>query len=588
MKKVTLLISQSKAENALLTLRQEGVLHVSYVKPPAAESIDELKSKLLNYEKAINVLPEGVDNQKEYSKGVDYTDITRSILTMEERRKRFIQNEKDIKDKIAEQKIWGSFSPRDAKMLNESGVFFKLYSCTKKEFKKIPEDKIVRIINQKGSIIYFVLVAREADEALPFNEISIPEKSLDELQEELKANTLDIKLTEKEISELAGFRDILVKEKEKLEKSLEFSLVQNSMGIEEGFSYMQGYCPVTRIKSLKQAASGNKWGLLVQDLDENEEAPVLLSDSFLSRVIKPVFDFMGTVPGYREYDISQVFLIFFSVFFAMLIGDAGYGLLFVLATFILRRKFSKAPAEPFLLFYILSFSTVIWGALSGTWFGYEKIAGMPFFKLFIVDSVNSYIDSNMENIIKLNFIIGLIQLSIAHLMVGLRLRKTLKIIGQLGWILVLWGLYFLAGNVVLNKQFPEIAKWLLISGAVLVILFSEFNRKNVIKGIFSGLGNLLNNFVNSFAHIVSYLRLFAVGYASVTIASSFNDMALSLGWGNILSGLGFALILLFGHGLNIVLGGMAVIVHGIRLNMLEFSGHLNMQWSGTEYKPFKG
>ncbi|NQT06695.1 MAG: hypothetical protein HQ575_04045, partial [Candidatus Omnitrophica bacterium] len=101
------------------------------------------------------------------------------------------------------------------------------------------------------------------------------------------------------------------------------------------------------------------------------------------------------------------------------------------------------------------------------------------------------------------------------------------------------------------------------------------------------LGNLPLSIISAFSDVVSYLRLFAVGYASVIVANSFNNMAMEAGFGSIASGLGAAFILFFGHALNIALGIIAVVVHGIRLNMLEFSGHLGMQWSGREYKPFK-
>jgi len=73
----------------------------------------------------------------------------------------------------------------------------------------------------------------------------------------------------------------------------------------------------------------------------------------------------------------------------------------------------------------------------------------------------------------------------------------------------------------------------------------------------------------------------------VVLASTFNDMAASIGFNSIIAGLGAALILFLGHSLNIILGFMAVIVHGVRLNMLEFSGQMNMEWSGKEYAPFK-
>ena len=125
----------------------------------------------------------------------------------------------------------------------------------------------------------------------------------------------------------------------------------------------------------------------------------------------------------------------------------------------------------------------------------------------------------------------------------------------------------------------------LSAGVALVLLFQNFQR-NVVKGVLATLADLPLSLISAFSDIVSYLRLFAVGYASVVVASSFNGMAGPM-LGSPLTGLFGAVILFLGHGLNIILGMMAVIVHGIRLNMLEFSGHLGMQWSGKPYKPFK-
>jgi V/A-type H+-transporting ATPase subunit I len=84
---------------------------------------------------------------------------------------------------------------------------------------------------------------------------------------------------------------------------------------------------------------------------------------------------------------------------------------------------------------------------------------------------------------------------------------------------------------------------------------------------------------------MSYIRLFAVGMASLAIAQSFNDMAGSMlkGWA-LPAGI---LILVIGHGLNIVMGALSVIVHGVRLNLLEFSGQLGMEWAGIPYEPFR-
>jgi V/A-type H+-transporting ATPase subunit I len=101
------------------------------------------------------------------------------------------------------------------------------------------------------------------------------------------------------------------------------------------------------------------------------------------------------------------------------------------------------------------------------------------------------------------------------------------------------------------------------------------------------IANIILATINTFADTISYIRLFAVGLATLAVAQSFNDIALQIGFGNIFAGLGAALILFVGHALNIALAAMAVIVHGVRLNMLEFSGHVGNTWSGYQYTPFR-
>ena len=295
---------------------------------------------------------------------------------------------------------------------------------------------------------------------------------------------------------------------------------------------------------------------------------------------------MGTLPGYNEVDISFWFLIFFILFFAMLIGDGGYGLIFLITTFLINRKFKNIPREPIFLLYLLSGTTIVWGAITGTWFGVEKIAQLPFLNTLVIQQINSFVATSQGFMMYLCFFIGVIQLSIAHGVIAFNYINSPLALGQVGWISVLWGLFFVAGKLVLNKPLPVITMPLLIAGIVLILLFSNPHR-NIFKRIGVTLGDLPLKVISSFSDIVSYLRLFAVGYASSVVAESFNNMAVGSGIDSILKGFIAALILFLGHSLNIILGFMAVIVHGIRLNMLEFSGHLNMQWSGKEYQPFK-
>lgn len=118
------------------------------------------------------------------------------------------------------------------------------------------------------------------------------------------------------------------------------------------------------------------------------------------------------------------------------------------------------------------------------------------------------------------------------------------------------------------------------------MIFFTHPQRNVLKGIATGLGTVALSIVNNFTDVVSYIRLFAVGLASLAISETTNTLAFGFGDG-IVALIAGVVILITGHSLNIVLGPMSVLVHGVRLNVLEFSGHANVIWSGTAYEPFK-
>jgi V/A-type H+-transporting ATPase subunit I len=136
---------------------------------------------------------------------------------------------------------------------------------------------------------------------------------------------------------------------------------------------------------------------------------------------------------------------------------------------------------------------------------------------------------------------------------------------------------------VLGGAFPPVMAYVLGSGVVLIILSLILTRE------FFGLVTLVLDVINNFVDIISYVRLYAVGAASFAIANSFNTMAIdALGdKGVVVGGLIAAVAIFGGHVLNIVLGGMAILVHGIRLNTLEFSGHAGVQWAGIPFKAFR-
>ncbi|MCF7916519.1 MAG: hypothetical protein K9L61_01925 [Candidatus Omnitrophica bacterium] len=584
MRKITILVSKTSVDSTLHDLRQLGVVHISHLKKPHADYIDTIRKRLSQIEKVLNFIGEA-KKQKKLSKE-ELVAIPKKIINLEQAKNKINQDLEELEAKTAWFKEWGDVSKREIEKLADKGIFIHLYTCSKKEFAKVKQDNLVYGLGEQGANLQVAQIATAKEKKLKFKKIEIPEESLQSLKEKINYLEESKNDIEKKIEGYSIYRDCFVDYKNNLLNKFEFIKVKFGMAASESLAWLQGFCPVDSVKKIKEIANKEGWAVAVEKPDNPQEVPTLIKNPKWVEIIKPVFNFMGTLPGYKEYDISFWFLLFFSLFFAMLVGDAGYGMIFLGATYFARRKFKKAPAAPFFLIYVLATATIIWGALSGTWFGSEAIASLPFFNFLIIDKINSFVQSNQDFMIYFCFIIGVVHLSIAHLMKAFRYINSFKALAEIGWICILWTAFFVASQLLVDKQAPDFILPLGVIGIIAVILFSNF-QKNILKGALSTLGTLPLDVISSFTDIISYLRLFAVGYATVAIASAFNTMATSTGLGGFLGGTVAAIILFLGHGLNILLGLMSVIVHGIRLNLLEFSGQLGMEWSGKEYRPFK-
>jgi V/A-type H+-transporting ATPase subunit I len=296
-------------------------------------------------------------------------------------------------------------------------------------------------------------------------------------------------------------------------------------------------------------------------------------------MIKPVLGLLGLTPGYHELDVSMLFLIFFSIFFGILIGDAGYGLVYILLTVLLtiwlhkKMLLNTEMKTIFSLFYVLGSCAIIWGLLTGTFFGQGWLTPL-------IPQLN-----NATFMTTFCFFLGAFHLSIAHSWRAYLKIPSLTAIADVGWICILWAAFFLARTLILGEAFPPWGLWLVAAGVVLVILFTN-PQANILRGIGEGLGTVALSFMNNITDVISYIRLFAVGLATLAIAETTNFLASGFGDGVVAIVAG-AVILITGHGLNIVLGPMSVLVHGVRLNVLEFSGHANVTWSGVTFEPLK-
>jgi len=587
MNKVTIVIAKSHIDDSLAKLREFGLLHIKHINLPSGPVVSRLQKDLEDADRILSLLETKVPKAQYSDVSFEALSIMiKDALHIFDARRKLIMQRDNLRQKLQWFKKWGKVSYKQLKSINESGVFIRLYIINKAELKAIPEDKLIFVIKRGKGKFYIALISKKESERLYFEETAFPEEDFDSASKEMTMVEGWISDINDNIEELAKYKNSFDKYKAYVARQFEFYKVRSGMAKEEGFWYLQGFIPQDNTNRLKQLVGKEEWGMLAEEPDDPAEVPTLIKNPRWVSIIEPVFKFIGTVPGYAEYDLSVWFLIFLTLFFAILIGDAGYGTLFLVGTFIARNKLKNLPGESFSLMYVFSIATIIWGLITGTWFGVEKIGQLPCFKFFVIERINSFVNTNQIFMMYLCFIIGAIHLTIAHSMIILRLRKSLTAFAQGGWILIIWGLFFLAGTLVLGKVFPQFALWLLIAGTILVVLFS-YPQKNMVKAAAVSLGDIPLKLISSFSDIVSYFRLFAVGYATVIVAVSFNNMAMSVGFSNFLKGLGFALILFLGHSLNIILGFMAIIVHGIRLNMLEFSGHLGMEWSGKLYAPFR-
>ncbi len=588
MKKITILVEEKETNEALKKLRKLGVVHIKNVQQPKSEKLTELENNIADVDKALSII--GNFHKSPTTSPYNSEEIgeyVKEIVTLERKEEKLQENIRSIKEKISWFEEWGrNILPASLKELKQSGVFIKLYKVNKKLLKRIPQQENIYIINQKKGKVYLALVSPRQEKCLNFPEVDVPEKDWHCLQKELKEAQEKLKEIKQRLEHLSSYRNHFGRYKEDLVKKLKFYQAKFGMGKEERVCYLQGFCPIYTISKVDKLATSQRWGLIIQEPDNLQEVPVLIKNPWWIDIISPVLTFMGTLPGYNEYDISFCFLLFFSLFFAMLIGDAGYGLIFLIFTFLAQRRWRKVEPKVFSLLYVLSISTIIWGAITGTWFGWEKIARLPFLNSLVIDKINSFVETNYSFMMYICFLIGGIHLTIAHTIIILRFINSLFALSQAGWICILWGVFFIAKKLVLSSSLPKFAPLLLISGIILVTLFST-PQKGIFKGALISLSNLPLKIINSFSDIISYLRLFAVGYATVVVATTFNNLAVGVGFAGIGKGFIAALILFFGHCLNILLGLMAVIVHGLRLNMLEFSTHLNMEWSGQKYTPFR-
>ena len=588
MKKVTLLCLAAEREASLREIRYLGALHIVVEKLNESDDRADMQTLLANVEKSVRCLEARVGKTEE---APDHQFLPKQLydkVSHEMTKLAAIEQEIDTFYRMEETlSPWGDFSPETIRELAAGGIYVYCCEAPHKVYAEYLERKDITVeeVNSDKALTRFIVLSQNELDTKDLALAVLPEdKSLNQVKEQLQKAEAQRDMINKELDSLACQASVIVDYCAEVKERLEFLSARDSMTDHEEIISIQGFIPETRMDEVNEYAKKHGWALLIEDPDTEDQVPTLITLPKVFKMVQPLFEFLGISPGYREIDVSVGVLFFFTIFFGIIVGDAGYGSLFLIGT-LGAMKFIKGKSDKvklaLRLTMVLSLSTIIWGALSGNWFGLSA----PGIK-FLTEA-----DSTLKNanVMFICFVIAVAQLAMGHIWQAVVHGKVRKAFGQLGWILLLGGNFFLTLKLIVYPgAFPVYMYYLYGIGMVLII-FCDVNWKDVGEAF-----NFPFSIINSFVDILSYIRLFAVGLAGYQIANSFNEMGITLTkipdlswWMVVLCILGGALVILFGHLLNIALCLMSVLVHGVRLNTLEFSNHVGLTWAGIEFKPFK-
>ena len=650
MKKLTLLVLDSQKKAALKTLRNFGAVHIEK-EAASSDTLTELQNTYARVQQAEALITESQPKKAEKAQTETLTlsrnDLLQAvdeILDLKDQESNTRAAINKLTGDIEAYNAWGDFEPKDIHSFEENGIYLTMGELPEKSYTALPETiKTVRLAGGKKTV-RFAIVSETADVPadLPsdFSPLILPDMRLSAMHTERERLQKQLPSFKAKIGARTELLAPLKAEAKKLAKEIEFETVRAGMevipleedtaaasGIDSSVTLaasgnaataaigsgnaangtagtaekepirlarLSGYILAEKQADFAGLAKANGWAFISDDPAEEDAVPTAMRHNRFVQLLTPLTDFLGTVPGYREPDISLWFLLFFGIFFAMIFGDAGYGGILVILSLIgiVKAKAKEQPAPLAMqMFLYLGVLTVIWGTATCNWFGISVEYIPAWLKNLSVPAISNVTEESIRNanLMQFCFTLGLIQLTIGHIISIVRNIRSPQILGHIGSIAMLGGMYIVVLSLVVSAERYQINQPVMIAiggGFALNFIFSNY-QTGIGQSILDSLKNIITMFlgvVNVFADIMSYIRLWAVGLAGSAISATVNQMA-GPALGSFLIFLG-VLLLFFGHGLNYIMNVLSVIVHGVRLNTLEFSNHVGLTWAGFKYEPF--
>jgi V/A-type H+-transporting ATPase subunit I len=410
----------------------------------------------------------------------------------------------------------------------------------------------------------------------------LPAKSPSRIEREIVAKNQELSQIKEEYEGLAVKTQALIDAEARLKDDYEYRrvLLNTDSALDKRLFVLKCWTPIPENELVKKIGEGFTFGFFSEEPEKGDRVPVLLSN-------KPAFDsgedLVGVYsqPNYSDFDPSGIVLYCFSVFYGMIIGDAGYGFISLALTVLLHWKV-KSESPLWIRFrrlcYVLSSSVIFFGVISASYFGISLSAENPLNELLLF---NLNTKEGQNQVMLISVIMGMAHISIA---LAIKFYRT-RDLPTLGWIIVIWSGYALLSSRMVEGVDNPVAMYIAIAGMGLVVLFTSNSRNPIIR-ILLGLNGALG-VVQLLADCLSYMRLFALGLATMYMCQTFNMLAEMAYKG--LPYVGFVpavLILVSGHAINLLLGVMGGVVHGLRLNFLEWYRWC-FEGDGLPFKPFR-
>ncbi len=581
MKKVALIGAARDKGRALEELQDLGCMHLVALAPEETAPDELYSSAAKRVREALRHLLDAKLKRHQ----VDYEDDF-SILTVTDqaldnrRRKREVQESIDaLQDRIQQVAPWGNFELPLLEDIENYRLWF--YVVPHYQLRRITTDRPWQIVHRDSRHSYVVVLSKDLPPAasIPVTRSRLGARSLAELRRALSHAETEMEDVRAERWALTRFITLMIRNLARAEDSA--ALVNASQGaLDAGEIFaVSGWVPETEMDRVLAFAETVGLACTFTDPGPDDDPPVLLDNPASMQPGEDLVTFYQ-IPGYGDWDPSPVIYISFALFFGMIVADAAYGVVIGLMTAFFWKRMARTVAlkRTRKLLTLIAAASVTYGVLVGSYFGVTPPSESSLGRLHLLDIYD------FDSMMRLSLGVGVVHLIIANAVTAWGRRRSWTALAPVGWMLVIGGGF----AAYLGAVEPGITAGII--GLVLVLLFTSARpiRKatDVLRRFVDGV-LALTNVTQAFGDILSYLRLFALGLASASLAVTFNQLGADImGAGRGIALLAGLLVLTLGHGLNFILGIVSGVVHGLRLNVIEL-----YNWSvfgeGTPFQAFE-